>query len=192
MVHKVKIQDQEEKQYLICGLGNPVLTDDAIGILLVRDLIEKCDRELRNLIDFKECQIGFLDVLDDFSGYRHLLIIDSIVTDTEKPGTLILCEPEDFRGLSYRNTAGICGLTFPKLIRLGRMLGSLMPETCTIAGIAVSEHKQCSIGLSPELKNKYPELLYILTKFILKWTNTGEKHIIINHRYKDMDKKYGM
>lgn len=192
MAHKVNLQDQGCKQYLICGLGNPVLTDDGIGILLVRDLMEKCDKELRKIIDFRENQIGLLDLLDDCSGYGHLLIIDSIVTDTEEPGTLILCEPEDIRGLSYASTVGIHGLNFPTLIKLGRMLGSFMPRTCTIAGIAVSECKQFGIGLSPALKEKYPELLYTLTRFILKWTNTGEEHVVINDQYKDTGNKYGV
>lgn len=190
LVNTVNIKDHECKQYLICGLGNSVLTDDAIGILLVHDLKERCDRELRNLIDFKENQIGYLDLLDDFAGYKHLLIIDSIVTNTEDPGTLILCEPENVLGLSYGSTVGIHGLNFPTLMQLGRMLGSFMPESCTIAGIAVSECRRFGIGLSPELKNKYSEILYKLVKFMLKWANIGEEHIIMNNHFKDMGKNY--
>jgi hydrogenase maturation protease len=192
MVHRVKMQDEECKQYLICGLGNPVLTDDAVGLLLVRDLKEKCDRELRNLIDFRESQIGFLDLLDDFSGYKHLLIIDSIVTDTESPGTLILCEPEDARGLSYGSTVSIHGLNFPTLLELGRMLGSFLPETCTIAGVTVADCKQFGIGLSPELKRRYPGLLRTLIRFMLKWTNTGEEHVILNNHRNNMGNKNGV
>jgi hydrogenase maturation protease len=188
----VKRKNQEHKQYLICGLGNPVLTDDTIGILLVRDLKEKCDRELRNIIEFKESQIGFLDLLDDFCGYRHLLIVDSIVTDTESPGTLILCEQEDVRGLSYGSTVSIHGLNFPTLLQLGRLLGNSMPETCTIAGIAVSECKEFGLGLSPGLREKYSELLGTLIRFILKWTDTGEEHVITNNRHRDTGKKYGI
>ena len=187
----MKKRDYIQKQYLICGLGNPVLTDDAIGILLVRKLMKKCDKKIKKLIDFKENQSNFLDMLDDFSGYRHLLIIDSIETLTEKPGTLILCEPENFQGISWTGYVGIHGLNFPTLLRLGRVLGNPLPETCTIAGITIKECKQFGTVLSKELKNKIPELLNTLVLFIQKWVNLGERDVINMYR-KDIEKKFGL
>ncbi|MBN2443145.1 MAG: hydrogenase maturation protease [Spirochaetales bacterium] len=170
--------DSLRKQYLVCGLGNPVLTDDAIGILLVRQLMKECDAKIRHLLDFKENQTGFMDLLEDFEGYKHILLIDSIETPTEQPGTLILCNPGNWHGLSYRSYASVHGLNFPTILELGRVLGNTMPETCTIAGITVRECTQFGMVLSAELQEEMPGLLSDLMQFIAAWVEPEKEELI--------------
>jgi hydrogenase maturation protease len=168
----------KQKEYLICGLGNPLLTDDAIGLLLLRKLSRRCHREIRDRVDFIESQTGFMDLIEEFTGYKHLLIIDSIETQAEKPGTLILCEPGDFQGFSYRSYISVHGLNFPTILQLSRVLGQSVPETCTIAGIAVTDCKRFGVKLSKELKHKVPELVTALTRFINTWITPKQEEFV--------------
>jgi hydrogenase maturation protease len=177
----VKDNDNKHKEYLICGLGNPLLTDDAIGLLLVQKLLKRSDKKIRDKVDFKESHTGFMDLIDDFAGYKHVLIIDSIETLAEKPGTLILCETGDFHDLSYRSYTSIHGLNFPTIIELNRILGQPVPETCTIAGITVADCKNFGVKISKGLKQKVPELVNSLIRFIDTWITPQQEEFV--HQY---------
>jgi len=171
----VKEQNQNHKQYLVCGMGNPVLTDDAVGLFLVRDLEKKSENRIKKLADFIENHTGYMDLFDYFSLYRHILVVDSMESNTEKPGTLIICQPEEIQRFSSSGYMSVHGLNLPEIIALSKMLETSVLETCTIAGITVTECRQFGTDLSSDLKNCYPDLLCELTKFIENWLSTREK-----------------
>ena len=186
----MSMQYSKHNQHLICGLGNPLLMDDAIGISIVRKLEEELDNDIVRHIDFIENHTGYLDLLDDFSEYSHILLIDSIETPVEKPGTLILCEPDDFNGMDNSGYVGIHGLNFPTFLKLGTVLGNPLPLSCTIAGITIRECKIFGIGLSKELESRIPELINRLKQFILKWIRIKAREVMWRD-YRKADKEFG-
>jgi len=77
---------------LILGLGNPILTDDSVGIRIAQEIKAQCSQ-----IDVTEASAAGFRVIDEIIGYDKLLIIDSIKTGKAEPGTLFKFNTEDFR-----------------------------------------------------------------------------------------------
>ncbi len=77
---------------LILGLGNPILTDDSVGIRIAQEIRAQCSQ-----LDVTEASAAGFRVIDEIIGYDKLLIIDSIKTGKAAPGTLFKFNTEDFK-----------------------------------------------------------------------------------------------
>jgi hydrogenase maturation protease len=63
---------------VILGLGNPILTDNAVGIKIAQKLKEESSK--LEVIETSEAGIALLDLI---MGYDKLIIIDSIKNEPE-------------------------------------------------------------------------------------------------------------
>ena len=76
---------------LIIGLGNPILTDDAIGWRVVHALREFLQDEPDSLpipVEITEACVGGLSLAEMMIGYRRAVVIDAIMTRGGVPGTV--------------------------------------------------------------------------------------------------------
>ena len=64
------------RQVLLLGLGNDILTDDAVGLYVVRELQPKL--AAHPSIDIRETTEMGLALLDFITGYRAVVMVDSI------------------------------------------------------------------------------------------------------------------
>ena len=76
---------------IVLGLGNPILTDDGVGIRIAKEIRKKCKN-----IDVVEASAAGFRIIDEIIGYDILIIIDSIKTGKAKPGTLHKFSINDF------------------------------------------------------------------------------------------------
>ncbi len=139
---------------IILGLGNPILSDDSIGIKVVRKL-KKENPKIANRIT--ETYAGGLNILDELEGFERAILIDSIRTGKYKVGTLLKLSPENFNTtdrLSYSH-----GIDYFSAIELGKKLGYKMPKEVIIFAIEVKDNYQFSEELSEELKDKLEEII---------------------------------
>jgi hydrogenase maturation protease len=76
---------------LVLGLGNDILSDDAVGLILARQLATK----LAGIdgIEVRETMEMGLALLDFLVGYDAVLILDAIQTGQAAPGTLHEVDP---------------------------------------------------------------------------------------------------
>jgi hydrogenase maturation protease len=63
---------------LVLGLGNPILTDDKVGIHVVRAAAGHCSPA--NGVTFAEASVGGLRLLDLLAGYDRAVMVDAIQT----------------------------------------------------------------------------------------------------------------
>ena len=106
---------------LILGVGNPTLMDDGVGIKIARKLKEE-NPELE-VTETSEVGITLLDLV---VGYDRLIIIDSIKTESGKPGELYELELEDLDPtMDFSSSHGVGIAT---ALKLGRRLGYKMPR----------------------------------------------------------------
>jgi len=68
---------------LVLGLGNTILSDDGVGIHIAFEIEKKCEE-----IDVLEASAAGFRVIDEVIGYEKLILIDSIKTGKNPPGTL--------------------------------------------------------------------------------------------------------
>jgi len=117
---------------LILGLGNPILTDDGIGIHVVREVAARCQRED---VTFAEASVGGLRLLEIIAGYDRGILVDAIQTPGGKPGDICRLRPDDLRASLHVGSTH--DLSLPSTLTLGRGLGMKLPDDEAIVIIAI-------------------------------------------------------
>ena len=70
---------------LILGIGNPILSDDSVGLRVVQEMRNRIDDAS---IDFAEASASGMDILNLIVGYGRLVIIDSVKQPDKETGKL--------------------------------------------------------------------------------------------------------
>jgi len=115
---------------LVLGMGNPILSDDGIGLHVARALAGKFPG-----VEVATTAMVGLDVLEIIEGYDRLFLIDALTTRDNRPGTLHRLTVED--GTLHLFSSH--GVNFFELLSLGRELGCKMPEVAGIYGIEIGD-----------------------------------------------------
>ena len=84
--------DNRTDTILVIGLGSPIMTDDAIGL----EVVEEIESMGLEGIEVREEAIGGLDIIPQLWGYKHVIIVDAIMTGAYEPGTVMFFNPDDF------------------------------------------------------------------------------------------------
>lgn len=146
--------EQVGQRILVLGLGNDILCDDAIGLRVTREV----RRQLRpdEEIDVEETEEMGLCLLDYISGYRGLVLVDSIQRGTLPAGEVHEIRADDLRTLSY-SAPHFLGIG--ETLALGRELGLAMPGSIRILAIEVEEPHLLSTDMTPPLQRALPGLV---------------------------------
>ena len=139
---------------LILGLGNDILTDDAIGPRLANDLSHICSD---TGTDFVIAGSGGLEIMELIKDYQRVIIIDSIHTSGGKPGDVYYLTPSDFKETS--NLSSIHDVSFLAALDLGKMIDYTMPDAIHIIAVEIVEDLEFSERFTPVIEEKYPEIL---------------------------------
>lgn len=134
---------------LVLGLGNPILTDDGVGI----EIAQKIGEEKPDLEVVETSEAG-LALLDYIAGYDKLIIIDSIKTEKGKPGELYRLELGDLRAakaLSFSH-----GVDIASAFKVGEGLGCKMPQSVSIYAVEVKENSTFGQGCTEAIRKRIP------------------------------------
>jgi len=134
---------------LILGFGNPILTDDAVGIRIAEEL----QREFPDIAVEATSEAG-LAILDEVTGYDKLIIIDSIKTGKGKPGELYKLTLEDLKPRSDFSSSH--GLDIATAFKLGEKLGYSMPQRVSIYAVEVKDNTTFGEKFTPEIARSIP------------------------------------
>jgi hydrogenase maturation protease len=139
---------------LVLGLGNDILTDDAVGLHVVHEL----QRVLAGhpSIDFRETTEMGLALLDFINGYRAVAIVDSIQTGKAAPGFLHELDATALTQLTGR-TPHFVGVS--ETLALGKQLGLAMPEQVRVFAIEVEDPFTLGTALTPALQAALPGIV---------------------------------
>jgi hydrogenase maturation protease len=143
-----------EKNILILGLGNEILTDDSIGPRLGREICKDLNDER---ITFETAAIGGLELVEMIRDYKKVIIIDAIKTLHGKPGDVYFMTPASFKETS--NISNIHDISFLTALELAKELGISVPSEILIIAVEIVEDLIFSTELTPEVNARYPEIL---------------------------------
>lgn len=118
----------------VIGLGNPILSDDSVGIRVSRLLAERFVG--KDGVEVLELYAGGIRLMDAMVGYGRVVVIDAMETGAE-PGTIRRLIPSDI--CSTRNAVCSHDMTLATALELGRMLGLELPERVDIWGIEAAD-----------------------------------------------------
>lgn len=90
------------KKTLIIGLGNPILTDDGVGVKVAYELGERIDLEAHPELTITEISAGGLRLMEAMLGYERVILIDAFYLDPEStnPGKIHHLRLDDLRSIS--------------------------------------------------------------------------------------------
>lgn len=136
---------------LLLGLGNDILSDDAIGLEVARALREEFAGDPR--IEVRETSEMGLALLDFLTGRRTALLVDAIQTGTVPPGTLLEPDPAEWeaRGGCNPHLLGVAAT-----LALGRRCGLPMPAQVKILAIEAADPFTLGTALTPALRTALP------------------------------------
>jgi hydrogenase maturation protease len=143
---------------LLLGMGNPILTDDSVGVRLTRDVSERLARS-PDLVVVEECSAGGLALLDVIAGHDRLIVLDALRTRGGTPGDWYRFDARTLREtLNLRNVHDV---NFATALELGRRLGVQLPpdEEIHIFAVEVADDATFGETLSPALDAAYGEVL---------------------------------
>jgi hydrogenase maturation protease len=148
---------------LVLGLGNPILTDDGVGIHIVRAVAERLHR---SGVDIAEASLGGLRLLDTVSGYNRLILVDAIQADG-CAGQVYRLGPNALR--SSLHSASSHDLGLPAAMELGRRLGMVLPEDEAITILAVEVEDVITFGetCTPLVQAAIPRVAQMVVEEIL-------------------------
>jgi hydrogenase maturation protease len=135
---------------VILGLGNPVLTDDAVGLKVVEE-IERllADKPLPGVEVLASTRAGF-ELIDLLQGFSHAIIVDAIQVQDPQPGRVHKLGLENVKGNTRLNS--IHEITLVDAFELAEKLGISMPESVQIYAIEAGDVYTLSETMSAELE----------------------------------------
>ncbi len=146
-----RIKDMKEKKVsktLILGMGNTILSDDAIGILVKR-LLEICLKNVKHL-NFEETSWGGFRIIDLIKGFDYVIVVDAMKTGNCKPGTIKHLKVNDFlptlRFNSYHD------INFITALKLAEAMEEKVPNDIDIFTVEIIDNRTISFKLSEEVE----------------------------------------
>ncbi len=146
-----------KRRLLVLGLGNDILCDDAVGLIVVRE-IRKRLAAISGVehIDVREtCEMG-LSLLDYIMGYDELVLVDSIQTGRAPAGHVHELEAKEIKMLPV-TTPHFLGVG--EMIALGRQLGLAVPGRVRIFAIEVEDPFTITTEMTPALRAAMPGII---------------------------------
>ena len=137
---------------VILGLGNPILTDDAVGIKIAQKLKEENPK--LEVIETSEAGIALLDLI---TGYDKLIIIDSIKNEQGKPGELYKLGLEDLK--PAKDFPSSHGIGIATAFELGKGLGYKMPKFVSIYAVGIKDNTTFGEKCTEEVEQRMPSIV---------------------------------
>lgn len=144
---------------LIVGLGNPILGDDAIGWRVAERVQSRLAFEFAGFQNLEvDClALGGLSLMERLVGYQRAIIVDSITTRQNPPGTVSCFPLEALPDRATGHTTAAHDTSLQTAIALGRSMGALLPETIIIVAVEAEQVHDFSEELTPEIAAAIPQ-----------------------------------
>jgi len=139
-------------------MGNPILSDDAVGVRLARDIGGRLP-DTPGLSIMEECSVGGLNIIEVLEGYDRAIILDSIRTIGGNPG-----DWHRFTSVVLRETMNLSNIhdvNFATAMELGRRIGMKLPaeEDIHIFAVEALDLITFSETMTEPMEKAYPEFL---------------------------------
>jgi hydrogenase maturation protease len=133
--------------FVLC-LGNEIVSDDAFGPVVARQLTS--ETEICRRADVIFAPVAGFSLLDLMAGRRRVLIVDTIRTGKSAPGTLHsfpagVLTPSQHLTTSHQ-------ISLPTALELGKRLGYDMPDQIDILAVEAHDLETLSEELTPPVR----------------------------------------
>ncbi len=155
-----------EKETIVIGLGNPLMADEGIGVVLIEQM-ETLAREGKipgaDRIQLYDGGTGGINLLHVLAGRRKAVLIDCARMGTE-PGTIRRFTPDQVQTVKQLAHLSLHEVDILKVLDISRQLGEC-PEEVVFFGIEPLEIRQ-QMSLSALLETQIPCFLQTILREI--------------------------
>lgn len=145
---------------LILGMGNTLLSDDGVGIIITR-FLERVLEDAKD-VDFCETSWGGFRIIDLLKDYDYAIVIDSIKTETKPEGFIHHLKTVDLlptlRLTSYHD------INFITALKLAESMSIKIPNDIDILAIEIEDN----YTISEKLNNKIIQSISNCSEEVLK------------------------
>lgn len=136
---------------VVVGLGNPILSDDGVGIAVARRLRETLPADAG--IAVVEAYAGGLRLMEAMAGYDRAVIVDAMKSGLLPPGSVQVFEPATAR---TRHTLCTHDSDLATALALGRDLGLALPRCVEVVAVEAQDVETFGEELSAAVRAAVP------------------------------------
>ncbi|GAB4535061.1 MAG: hydrogenase maturation protease [Anaerolineae bacterium] len=123
---------------LVIGLGNPILTDDGVGVKVacaVRDALASAEH---NDVSVTEASVGGLRLMEMMIGYERVILVDALQHPGVRPGSIRRMTLEDLSTITpTQHSTCAHDTSLVTALELGRQMGLPLPKELIIYAVGV-------------------------------------------------------
>jgi len=149
---------QNNAKTLVIGLGNPILTDDGVGVKVAYEVEKALLSQNRQDIDVTEASAGGLRLMEAMIGYDRVILVDALLrSNGNVPGTLHRMDLDDLREISpTQHSKSAHDTTLVTAYELGQQMGLHLPREISIYAIEVENVMDFSEQPTPAVAAAIP------------------------------------
>jgi hydrogenase maturation protease len=121
---------------LVLGLGNPILTDDGVGVKVAERVRDALPPDAP--VTVTEVSVGGLTLMEAMVGYDRVILVDAMQREGLAPGAVERLTLDDLRAISpTQHSASPHDANLVTALETGRRMGLHLPEEIVIYGVGV-------------------------------------------------------
>ncbi|MBN1668326.1 MAG: hydrogenase maturation protease [Anaerolineales bacterium] len=145
---------------IVIGLGNPILTDDGVGVKVAYAVEQILTEQGRTDITVTEASVGGLRLMELMLGYERVIIIDAIMhRNGQAPGTIFEMTLDDLRQISpTQHSASAHDTSLVTALEAAASMGMPIPAEVKIFAVEVENILDFSETPTPAVAAVIPEV----------------------------------
>jgi len=149
---------------LVLGLGNELAADDAVGVLVARAVRARVD----GAADVVESSASGMALIEIFAGYDRAIVVDSIRTGRNPPGTITELGLEEV-GRVVAPSLHHTGL--PEMAAVAERLGLGFPSDTRVLAVEVVDPYTLGGAVSARVAAAIDELAHRVRAHVDRWAS---------------------
>lgn len=143
---------------LLLGLGNPILTDDGVGVRIVQAAASRLPPD--SPIETAELSLGGLTLMERMVGYERVILVDSIRLEGVPTGSFRRMSLEDLQRISpTQHSASPHDASLVTALETGRRMGLPLPKEIVIFAVQVENAADFGEALTPAVAAAVPSVV---------------------------------
>ena len=149
---------------LVIGLGNPILTDDGVGVKVAYQVERELASGNQKEITVTEACVGGLRLMEMMVGYDRVILIDALLqANGNKPGTIHRMNLNDLRDISpTQHSASAHDTSLVTALDMGMQLGLHLPSEIDIYAIEVENVMDFNDQPTPAVAEAIPKVTAVV------------------------------
>jgi hydrogenase maturation protease len=146
---------------LILALGSDIVMDDALSIILAKDLQQAFPDFALEILP-----VGGIGIIELISGYNLVVIIDTMISADADPGDILWFD--DLKSVKTLHLQNPHDADLFTSLTLAEMTGYRMPERLVIIGVQIKQQLMASRLPSSWILEKYSQMMEQISCIIRK------------------------